>query len=1287
MAEYIYHKCSEKTKIALEHFCKTFNESNADIYIIMAQKALCLYKLLVQQGRIESKNVFSSIAIDYNKYNSDWENKKVAIVDDIIVSGSALSAAAMRLIDCGVSSNNLEIIAIARDTEYQKMSFTNLETNENIIKCAMDLPDPDCIELSYEISRLLSYYGIPYDTDYPCYQEIEIKNDEIKKIQNSPFWDLYDITNEENKKNCISSFVLFPTEILKSKFWSSLGICLDELVGLKVRIYIHKHNNDMNLTVVPMALFNEISDKDLEALFESFKINIFLDKKIGQDWSTKTKFRFIQYFLAYSLTILFSSEIGKENQFKLDLNWLGIQFGESKETVISVLSNSICKLKECKSFENFTYKKIPPNLFYNKMKKIDVFNTVDINEILLSPFKERHEKYEIPTRKDICREAKHYIQSADIIEKYSKRLREGFSFFALMEIFDKFESEYDLEKLISLFIDRSIDLGIIVPIVYHYKETDDLDAHYICRAYRHGEDLPFGEADKYRIVFFLKCLYEQFDIHSINEYPATVTFEKIIVLFIQMGLRNGSIFNRFLGFDNYPVLKERFCVHGAIATIFENECNSHIYTENEDSTWITRWLTTKKLIRQEGLYNRKHYCIDKTNVDNYLIEHNSGNLCEDIQDAIETIANIIINWYNLYQNQKDEFKKQITAITSCRDQYTFASAIVTELHYFKRYWDSNVIRCLDEFIMSDMFVNGMFRYSTIEQALKSGRNKHKWYVDNKAKEIISKVSKQLKALHNNSYIIWKQMNRNENDAKDQNMTQAINEALGYLYFYSVCYEWLANDGLFLVSKDEEVLRNSKTIQSYINDFEIISNDTPTLNVEIFDMFKEIMEINDIHERIIEFKYRIDNVLSYCDSLIQKVEEQISNKVETYSMHYKSCFIIDINANNKRDTDKIFLDIWKLLDEDENKTNLNIVRFNTTDSEYQRYGVFYTEPLSKNEIGGSYLYNVYKKVCYEINKVSYVTRIIYVPCIPNQVVLYHNTKNHISQYTESFNESFLKYILPLFETCALDQTLLVKTRNCFNETTEVFRGKYKYEKKFDKICGINIPEILDAYLFYTKDERDRLNVYDYSTGAILDSNLNVLGTGFLFFHKNKEYCITCQHVIRNISSDYVLFKLKDSTLSIKMKPINKRLNDTDNAQQEVAVLEPIEIIQKIINNSKNFSEKHCILEKHLHDQSNNFRIFGYSTNSGEYVDKLEFQGLLDDGYYALSSKKSEKNICGGFSGAGVVSYDGKLLGIHDSHDSEGTLKIIPCQVIVDELNKICKQTTEEKNHEIHTYQYR
>ena len=149
-------------------------------------------------------------------------------------------------------------------------------------------------------------------------------------------------------------------------------------------------------------------------------------------------------------------------------------------------------------------------------------------------------------------------------------------------------------------MDRAIDNGLIVPVLFEYEDGNSKEL-CICQAYRHGEDLPYGHADKERLLYFLKQLdtYMRDLNGELSESIAFVTL-KMVALFYQLGLKHGSLFNRFLGFGNDPFLQERFCVHGIVQTIRSNSPFSDappFYASAEDENNINEEPLTKNLSR------------------------------------------------------------------------------------------------------------------------------------------------------------------------------------------------------------------------------------------------------------------------------------------------------------------------------------------------------------------------------------------------------------------------------------------------------------------------------------------------------------------------------------------------------------------------------------------------------------------------------------------------------------------------------------------------------------------
>jgi hypothetical protein len=115
------------------------------------------------------------------------------------------------------------------------------------------------------------------------------------------------------------------------------------------------------------------------------------------------------------------------------------------------------------------------------------------------------------------------------------------------------DHEINTDKLISLFLDKAIDRGCVVPITVCQNGM-------VFRAYRHGEDVEFGAAEERMCVLMLDALAK-----SANREKLPHTWvEKALVLLIRIGIEQ-QFFNIWGGkLGDMQSLGIRFSLHGAI---------------------------------------------------------------------------------------------------------------------------------------------------------------------------------------------------------------------------------------------------------------------------------------------------------------------------------------------------------------------------------------------------------------------------------------------------------------------------------------------------------------------------------------------------------------------------------------------------------------------------------------------------------------------------------------------------------------------------------------------------
>lgn len=1264
----IFDLFDENTSDALRMFCKNINQSDADVFIVMAHKAICLFNILQEQNYIDigNRSAISNFSLDFEIEN--LKDKKIVIVDDIMISGTAVSSTVNKATTlCGVDKNNISVIVLAVDTCYMRMQFIN-ELQENVLKCNKYLSNDECIKLSSNISNAFSYYGIPYDYDFPIYNNIRIDSDRYNALFNNFFWDLYNTTNDYHIKGDVTSYLLIPKKVFLNEFYKTLGIKFINSVRFEIKVYIkHYMKNEKECTISPLCVFNEMEQSNIDKLFEA--LTPYHSKN---DYSTEAKVRYIQFYLSHKLFLQFNKEISLVFNENINQNSMNALFGSAFGNRIY---NKLLNDSNCNNDKKMAIKceNIDSNIYNDFIEKSNKSNT---ELSLLRPFMWWYDNKEIPVRNYFKENPTNFLTDYElIISKKLKRLKSGFSFKTLVKIFN-ITSEND-ENALSIFINRAIELGILVPTIYYNKEK-----RIACRVYRHGEDLPFALADQIRLLKFLLSLEQK--IKNINrswdsEDPeggiAHVSFEKMIVAFYQIGLKQGNIFNRFLGFDNIDIMKPFLSVHGRVNAfvspkdikrkgIEEHFYSEKIQVENEEYEyikWLSKWLNDKNFIYITGKDNKTRVFIEKERIIDYINSESRNNIDKNICEKIDAIGTVISKWYNfrIENGGKDEFKKDATALTSCENIYVFSSAIATEIHYFKSYWNKQAKEAFE----TDCFSENNFAYQVIEQALKSGRDKKGWYDVGRAKEVINTISNKI---FKDQLFNWADFWNVETEQRypvGYEITEKLYEAIGYLYFYSACYDYLKYDGFW------EENKYPNTFFEYKDEYEKQCKMTEKLENNLFDIFDEIMTITDINKKRKKVREEISKVIPCSEKTVNDIEKCIKSSHSIYTVRYRSSLIFEINPICAKTCDEHIMRVWNNLKEDDNKTQLNIVRFSNDcgNDKYIRYGLFFG--IIKNntytiEYKSEMLINLFDQLCKELNCRAYSIRAILLPQIPSGLIFEHNTYQNINAYSKEFYNNVVSTLETMFVDNKYHQLILVTTDYTPSNTCDIVK-----QLEWDNVINWGsqaftffprntyITKYLNETIQLSKNPDDRVN-----NSIVKITTDNSSGLGLLVKAKDQVICVTCNHIIKD-STNIVATTLCDN-ITFTLIPIKEIISEINglSAEQEIAILEPqwngripINIEQLVsLNDFSDEIEGKC-------------DCCGFSQGAFQWESGIEVSRLIVGGYMQTNNVE---NIECGFSGGVIINGRNKIVGIHEGRfHTEKKGKIIPSSIIINEIHKI------------------
>lgn len=1003
----ILDMCSETEKEAIIMFCKEINASNADVFVVMAHKAVHLFHILIDQmyinESIKNKIIISNEALDFDA--SYLVGKKVAVIDDIIISGTALSTTVNKLISLGVLACDITVIAIAYNKKYFTMNFDYM--GESVLKCNKELEDEVCISLSYNISKIFAYFGVISDIDFPLYKPIKLDESKISLLFNEFFWETSIISNLEHCKGKIDTIVLFPKDTVLKVLWDRLGVNLENNAHLKIRINISNYpSGKKEAYFFPMCLFDEIYTCEILEIYNRFKPNISNMDIMGNI----AQMRYLQYYISHQLLLVFQDITSFGDCFQPTIDSIKQLFGliDTDKFLLSINRvNSFFTTYNTKHVEDIKNDSILKKYCKRNISNQATFyqngriqNNYYVNRVMLEPFLWWYDTYEMPVRVSLKNNPKHYIFDSDDNVLSTNRLISGFSFNKLKYILKEQLSGYDYESTISLFIDRAIDEGIIVPTLHHNIEKD-----YFCRAYRHGEDLPFALEDECRLLLFVKDLsnmipnIKYLDSNEKTTGISEVSFEKMVVLFYQMGLKSGELFNRFLGFDNTKLLKSFLSLHGKIGGFIDKKDigKVHFYSEkdengNEYITWLTSWLETNNFIKRitktkdEGDY----YAILSNNIEEYLQKTLRGCIDKQISVEIDSIASMISKWYisSVKVGKQKEFKEDAIALTSCSEPCVYASAIATEIHYFSKFWTIQVKSALSKYseqdsIYSLLTLKDYDRKHTLNivQGLNSGQNKVKWYRSDRAEQVVQKVANLLDENGKKIwYSYWDYVQPTSIFTIKNDIGKYTEQAIGYLYFYSVCYDCIISDEFWIKGKKPN---------SYINYMELYKMQcerTDLLKPTLFSIFDRVIGMQTLSQRIKLMDDLIMNVIANSEDTVSNIEKLVDSKDSNYSARYKSALILEIKAFDVSQVKKAFMTIWNSQTYSD-KVQTNIIPFpaRDTNSNSVRYGVFYGISGRKKgdliENNQKVLINYYNAICNELNAKVYYIKSIFVPHTP------------------------------------------------------------------------------------------------------------------------------------------------------------------------------------------------------------------------------------------------------------------------------------------------------------------
>ena len=389
---------------------------------------------------------------------------------------------------------------------------------------------------------------------------------------------------------------------------------------------------------------------------------------------------------------------------------LSIKFNENNINI-----NQLPKIKAIKKQIEKESKRGINKMSYAQSKLIEPFTTLYFEKELLSR----------NLVKSLGKSAFLLPEYKDIID----RLNHGYSFSELVDVLEEYP-ELDKNTTVSIFIDESLDAGVIVPIIAT-KIIDNIRVYY--RAYRHGEDVPFGEHQEKLCAILLQNYFKYGDEKILTK----LRVEKLLVLFLRIGELEG-LFKLTPNNTIYYHVNVDAYIYGNVPTIERVKSNPtrnvrYIKYKNEVA-WLSDMLCEKNIIKTDG--NDKYVGIcDNINIS---IDNSTKSKVSAIG---RTFATLYLNWKKGVEPSIND--RDLVLLTTCLYPIDILNALAAELAIFKERWfDSKEIVLASndsnkEEVYNNLAKGGLYR------CINSGQAKYYDFIEKKAINKIREIDEKL----------------------------------------------------------------------------------------------------------------------------------------------------------------------------------------------------------------------------------------------------------------------------------------------------------------------------------------------------------------------------------------------------------------------------------------------------------------------------------------------------------------------------------------------------------------
>jgi nucleoside phosphorylase len=497
--------------------------------------------------------------------------KKLTLFDDALISGTSLYQTIDRLRKSGINADDIRTQVLCVNTDWHSEELVKPELPY------LELSNDQTASLCARIVEAISVVPRPYAVDYPLYKNIRMPRTGLDLMTSLDGWSADEVTTPIQASQDVFTITFTPNQRVLSQLDRELGWIFSDRSLIKVRLYgrlVKRDRQHCWCCMFPVVAMEPLRLDTVAQLFESvsghsgdkqaFSRSFTPDKTSGMKRSqveASSRLRLISFLASARLA-------------RIWLNDMAEFFPDVREPLEDMRAYSylfppavgepirrLCAGKE-KLFEfapQPTVHSHVPRVLVRPASTAPLPDQISIEKDLAGPFLRLYRDKELKARRLALKYGRRVFDRVEY--RYAmNRLRTGLPLPAIRHSIEHLKGLVDIDRLASLFIDRAIDRGAVVPITC-------VAGQRVYRAYRHGEDVEFGEAEERLCVQMLASISHA---SGRTELPH-MWVEKSLVLLIRIGLEQ-QFFNAWehtLG--DFKSMGIRYSLHGAVVGTGSNK--------------------------------------------------------------------------------------------------------------------------------------------------------------------------------------------------------------------------------------------------------------------------------------------------------------------------------------------------------------------------------------------------------------------------------------------------------------------------------------------------------------------------------------------------------------------------------------------------------------------------------------------------------------------------------------------------------------------------------------------